>query len=699
MIAAKITPKHLTRSAYVYIRQSTLSQVQENLESQRRQYELADQARSLGWSQVEVVDEDLGRSGSGRVVRPGFQRLVSAVCLEQVGGVFALEASRLARNNRDWYQLIDLCGLTSTLIIDAEGVYDPHHLNDRLLLGLKGTMSEWELGVMRQRSLVALREKAERGELYSTLPIGFLRTRDDRCELEPDLRIQKSIGLVFEKFEEVGSIRQVLLWFRQEGVELPGVRYGPFGRSVVWKLPVYSTVHKILTNPVYAGAYAYGRTRTETAIVDGQPRRRQGIPVARDEWAVLIPQHHEGYIGWDQYRANQKRIAENAQMKRLASRGAPRRGRSLLAGLLRCRRCGRRLHVTYSGATGRVPRYGCRGAAVNHGAGSCISFGGLAADRAVEDAVLAVIQPGAIEAAIQAAEHAKADRERDRDVLALKLEQVRYEAERARRQYDATEPENRLVAAELERRWNRALEVVAEVEREWVVFETGERQKDETIDRVALLELAEDLPGVWHDPQCDMRLKKRIVRTLIDEILVDVDEEAARIHMVVRWAGGQHARLSVRKRRKGQHRYTTDRKVVEIVRELAAMLPDGQIARILNRLGLKTGRNNSWIASRVTSLRNYHGIPVYDPVACKREGLLTLEEAAASMDVSPSVVRRLLRRGILPGRQVVPYAPWAIQAADLDDPAVQEYVERVHAGRNVPRTPDPDQLTIDPADT
>ncbi len=323
MIPAKITPNHLKRTAYVYIRQSSLSQVRDNLESRRRQYELADRARSLGWSQVEVVDEDLGRSGSGRVVRPGFQRLLSAVCLEEVGGVFALEASRLARNNRDWYHLVDLCGLTSTLIIDAEGVYDPHHFNDRLLLGLKGTMSEWELAVMRQRSLVALREKAERGELHTTLAIGFLRTRDDRCELDPDRRIRTSIGLVFEKFEELGSIRQVLLWFRQEGVELPGVEYGPFGRGVVWRLAVYSSVHHILTNPVYAGAYAYGRTRTETTIVDGQPRRRQGIPVAQDEWAVLIPEHHEGYIGWEQYQANQRRIAENAQMKGLMSRGLP----------------------------------------------------------------------------------------------------------------------------------------------------------------------------------------------------------------------------------------------------------------------------------------------------------------------------------------------------------------------------------------
>ena len=635
-MTGKITPKHLERSAYVYIRQSSPTQVQENLESRRRQYELADRARSLGWKRVEVVDEDLGRSGSGSVVRPGFQRLVSAVCQEEVGGVLALEASRLARNNRDWHHLVDLCGLTSTLIIDAEGVYDPHHFNDRLLLGLKGTMSEWELGVMRQRSLVALREKAERGELYTTLPVGFLRTPDDRCELDPDQRIQASIGLVFEKFEELGSIRQVLLWFRQEGVELPSVEYGPLGRSVVWKLPVYSSLRQMLGNPVYAGTYAYGRTRTETTIVDGRPRKRRGIPVAQNEWAVLIPGHHEGYIGWEQYQANQKRIAENAQMKRFASRGAPRRGRALLAGLLRCRRCGRRLQVTYGGVNGRVPRYGCRTAEVNHGVGPCISFGGLAADRSVEAAVLAVIQPGAIEAAIGAVEHARTNRKKEREVVALKLERARYEAERARRQYDAAEPENRLVAAELERRWNRALKVVAEAEEEWAAFEAGQREQGERIDRAALLQLAEDLPGVWHDPEADIRLKKRIVRILVEEILVDVDDEAARIRMVVRWAGGQHTQLAVRKRRTGQHRHMTDRKVVEIVRELSAILPDGQIARVLNRLGLKTGRNNSWIASRVTSLRSYHEIPVHDPETRKRDGLLNLKEAAASLGVSPT---------------------------------------------------------------
>ena len=319
MSSAKITPKHVERTAYVHIRQSTLSQVQDNQESRRRQYELADRARSLGWGRVEVVDEDLGRSGSGRVERPGFQRLVSAVCLEEVGAVFALEASRLARNNRDWHHLVDLCGLTSTLIIDAEGVYDPHHFNDRLLLGLKGTMSEWELGVMRQRSLVALREKAERGELHTMLPVGFLRTRDDRCELDPDRRIRTSISLVFEKFEELGSIRQVLLWFRQEGVELPVVEYGSFGRAAVWKLPVYNSVRSILTNPVYAGAYAYGRTRTE--------RTRGVFPGGRTKEAHQLTRRIEARVIAEFGQDGHRRDCRDApQTHQSLSRGALRPG-------------------------------------------------------------------------------------------------------------------------------------------------------------------------------------------------------------------------------------------------------------------------------------------------------------------------------------------------------------------------------------
>ena len=426
------------------------------------------------------------------------------------------------------------------------------------------------------------------------LPIGFLRTRGDRCEMDPDRRIRRSIGLVFEKFEELGSIRQVLLWFRQEGVELPSVEYGPFGRGVA--ADAGSMSHTVAPRGGLSATAAVARR----SITERVPASRSAASRLTEPWRKPFSPSSRP-MPW-----------------RLPSgpRSTPWR--------------------TGSGTGGRHAQ-------------------------------------------------ARAGRLRGR---------ARATAIRRR---GTGEPSCR--PGELERRRTRALEVVAEVEREWVAFEAGDRQKDERINRAALLQLAEDLPGVWHDPESDMRLKKRIVRTLIEEILVDVDEESARIRMVVRWAGGQHAQLSVRKRRKGQHRYTTDRKGVEIVRELAAMVPDGQIARILNRLGFRTGRNNSWTAGRVNSLRNYHGIPVHDPATCLQKGLLTLQEAAASLDVSPPVVGRLLRRGILPGRQVVPYAPWTIRAADLQKSAVQEYIRCVHAGRNAPRTPDPEQLTIDPTST
>lgn len=697
LTSAKISSGHLQRTAYVYVRQSTMTQVHEHLESQRRQYALTDQARLFGWQQVEVIDEDLGRSGSGRVARPGFERLVAAVCQEVVGGVFALDASRLARNNRDWHHLVDLCGLTATLLIDGEGVYDPRDSNDRLLLGLKGTMSEWELGVLRQRSVEALRLKAARGALYTTVPIGFLRTRDDGLELDPDTRIQAAIRLVFQRFTATGSLRQTLLWFRSERVELPAVEYGPFGRAVVWKLPVYNTLHHIVTNPMYAGAYVFGRNLTRTQVVDGRARKVAGHRRAMAEWPVFLPDHHAGYISWREFEAMQAQLRENAQMKGSMTRGAARRGDALLAGLLRCRRCGRRLHVAYSGAQGRVRRYACRGAMINHGTDKCLSFGGGALERAVEEAVLAVIAPGAIDAALAAAAMRETNDRQQVAQAQLKGAQLRYEAERARRQYDLVDPANRLVAAELERRWNAALDAVAAHAASLHVMRAP--VPTSVPDREALLALATDVPALWRDPATDIRLKKRLVRALIAELLVDVDEAAARIDVVVRWAGGVHSTLAVRKHRTGQHHKATSQEVVTLVRALVPVLPDGRIAAVLNRLGLRTGHGNTWTASRVVTLRHAHAIPVHDPAQMARAGHLTLEAAAATLDVSPSVVRSLITRGLLPATQVIATAPWVIQAADLTNDAVQAYVRAVHARRPLPRRVDPAQLSLTPPTT
>jgi DNA invertase Pin-like site-specific DNA recombinase len=362
---SKITADHLRRAAYVYVRQSTLDQVQHNHESRRRQYALAGRARQLGWQEVVVLDEDLVRSGSG-ISRPGFERLIAAVGQGRVGAVVSIEASRLARNGRDWHTLLEFCGLVGSLIIDEDGIYDPRLPNDRLLLGMKGTLSEMELSTFRQRSQEALRQKAARGELLTTVAIGYLRTADDRVEIDPDKRVREAISLVFVKFRELGSMRQVLLWLRQESIELPSVTYGAEGRAVVWKLPVYATILKFLTNPIYGGAYAHGRTRTQTRLQDGRRRIQRGLRRSPEDWEVLIIDHHQGYIAWDEYQQNQRLIAENTNMRGQMARGAVRPGPALLAGMLRCGHCGRKLHVAYSGVPpGKVARYHCRGAMGN----------------------------------------------------------------------------------------------------------------------------------------------------------------------------------------------------------------------------------------------------------------------------------------------------------------------------------------------
>lgn len=681
----KITPGHLSRPAYVYVRQSTMFQVQHRLESQRRQYGLVERARELGWAQVEVIDEDMGRSGSGRVERKGFERLVAGVCLGEVGAVLSLEASRLARNNRDWHQLVDLCGMTSTLIIDYDGTYDPRLLNDRLLLGLKGTMSEFELGLLRQRSLEAIRAKARRGEFYTMLPVGYVRTRDGRCEKDPDRRVQQAIGTVFEKFEEMGSVRQVLLWCRQEKFALPCLRYGAEGRKVEWALPVYQTLHKFLTNPTYAGAYVFGRTATQTTVHEGRARQRKGVPLAQDEWRVLLPDRHAGYSSWEQYQRNRAAIRQNANMKGLMkARGAARAGRSLVAGLLRCGRCGRKLHVHYGSQGGKVPRYGCRGAHVNHGAGGmpCLAFGGLKIDAAIEREVLAAVEPAAVEAALRAAEESTAEVDQQRKAKELALEQARYEADRARRQFNAVEPENRLVAAELEGRWNEALGRVRTLEGE--LAQAAVPREGTPIDRESLMRLAEDLRQVWGDERADMSLKKRIVRTLIEEIVVDVDKVPGQVEMILHWKGGQHSTVQIPRNRPGHHRHVTERETVELVRDLAEAMEDKDIARHLNRLGRTTGQGNSWTLSRVASLRYANKIPTYDPQRRRERGLVNMAEAAERLGVSPMSVMRLIREGILTSRQVIPYAPRLIQEGELSTPAVQRALEAMKRRKKRP---------------
>lgn len=694
MLNEKITTEHLKRKAIVYVRQSTMDQVRWNRESQRRQYDLAKRAAEMGWQNVEVIDEDLGRSGSSAVARTGFQRLLASVCLREVGAVFSLEASRLARNNRDWYQLVDLCGIMDTLIIDFDGIYDSRLLNDRLLLGLKGTMSEFELALFRQRSVEALHQMAKRGELLTTVPIGYVRTPDNRCEKDPDLRIQNAIGMIFSKFAELGSVRQVLIWLRHDKLTMPAVQYGPSGRVISWRLPVYNTVLRVLNNPIYAGAYAYGRTSSQVEIIDGQAIKKQALRKDENEWEVLIRDHHEGYVSWSVYERHQKQIRENSGMKGAMVRGAVRKGQSLLTGLLRCRRCGRKFHVTYTGKGGCIIRYSCCGAAISHGEAKCQNFGGFGVDQAIEWEILKVIQPAVIEASLAAARGLERTQQENRKALELALKQAQYEAERARRQYDIVEPENRLVVAELERRWNEALDKVTEREEELRQFQTGE-MKAEPEDEMRLLSLAEDLPRVWNHPQTDIRLKKRIVRTLVHEILVDIDDQNGLIGLIIHWAGGYHSILQVKKRHTGQHRYCTDRKIIDLLKDLAQVAPDKDIARILNRLGLKTGTDKYWSQGRVTSLRQNQGVPAYSRERKEQEGWLNLGQTAEKLGICSMSVHRLLKRHILEGHQFAPFAPWIIRADVINRPEVQEAARRIKAGHKIRLTANPGQEMLD----
>jgi excisionase family DNA binding protein len=682
----KIRSEHLSRLAYVYVRQSTLDQVQHNHESQIRQYGLADRARGLGWPEVTVIDDDLGRSGSG-IHRPGFERLLAALCSGAVGAVFCIEASRLARNGRDWHTLLEFCRLVGTILVDEDGVYDPREPNDRLLLGMKGTLSEMELSTFRQRSQAALDQKAKRGELFMTAPIGYMRVPNNRIEKDPDLRIREALDLVFRKFREFGSVRQVLIWFRQEGIELPAASYGPEGRYIVWKLPVYNTLWHVLTNPTYGGAYAFGKTKTIVRIESGRKRLYSGTHVNREEWQVLIVEHHAGYISWDEYESNRKLITDNANMKGNMVRGAVKRGGSLLAGLIRCGHCGRKLHVAYSGTKGDIGRYSCQGSMINHGGPRCISFGALRVDQRIAEEVLHRLEPLGIRASLDAIERKRVSEDERVRQKELALEQARYEAARARRQYDAIDPDNRLVASELERRWNDAL--VTQAQRQGELDALREQPADSLSGaaRDELMRLGTDLPRLWNHPASAIEIKKRILRTVLKEVVVMKQDHI--IRALLHWQGGDHTELEFETNRTGQHRWATDVETIDIVRALARTLADQGIAAVVNRLGKRTAKGLSWTAARICILRKDHAISAYREGERQERNELNVTEVAALLGISTPTVFRLIRIKRLPATQACLGAPWILRRVDV------EALVTARSAIEGPQSADPNQLSID----
>lgn len=666
----------LDRVAVVYVRQSSMTQVHGNLESQRRQYDLVKDARAYGFRNVEVIDDDLGTTASGVALRPGFQKLVGMVCAGNVGAVFSVEASRLARNGRDWHHLVELCGLVGARVIDLEGVYDPASPNDRLLLGLKGTMSEFELNVMRRRLNEARESKARRGELRLSPPIGYVwSTEGRRFEMEADRRVQEAIRLVFARFDELGSVNKVVRAMRRDGLAFPSPSSGRGSQQLTWRPPALRTLVGVLRNPFYAGAYAYGKSAAKTEIVEGRARRTYGHVRPISEWSVLIRDHHAAFVSWETFERNQVHLAGNAHRRKAGSPKSGRGGRALLTSLLRCRRCGRMLSVSYSGKGRTTVRYGCRGDQRQTPV-FCLSVGAMRPDEIVAREVLKVVQPLAMEAALKAEEFAHEKHASARRLIELEVEQARYEARLAERRYEAVDPDKRLVAGELEARWESALVHVREVEAR---LAAPVATPTAIPDLHTLLGLAEDLGSVWESPQADMALKQRIIRVLIREIIVDVDTGSDEIVLVIHWVGGQHSELRVRKPATGEHRKRAPDEAVAVIRSMATRWSDGEIATTLNRMGLATGQAQSWTGRRVEGARKSRDIAAYQ--SANKDGTwLTQVEAAERLGVSRHTLRRLMSEGILPAHQVVKCAPWQIRAEDLKAPAVAEAVRRCANG-------------------
>jgi DNA invertase Pin-like site-specific DNA recombinase len=663
----KLTASHLRRAAFVYVRQSTQAQLERNVESTQRQYALVARAVELGFAreQVVVIDEDLGISGSGLSDRSGFARLTAEVALGHAGLVLGLEVSRLARNNVDWYRLLDLCGVTDTVIGDADGLYHPGSFNDRLLLGLKGTMSEAELHVLRARLEGGIRNKAARGELRRGLPVGLIWGEGDgEILIDPDEAISGAIATIFERFAELGSVRQVWLWMRRERVQFPMRRF-PHA-EIEWVVPTYHQVHSVLENPVYAGAYAYGKTRRERYVDEhGQPRQRmRRLP--RAEWDVLIWEHHRGYIDQATFEANRERIAANTRPRAHEPGGAVREGAALLQGIATCGRCGRKLKVHYQGRRGHhSPAYHCPSSVLVEGRGSwCLRVGGGQIDQAVAGALLAALTPAGVKAALHAAEAFEHDHDAALNQWRLQVERARYEAQRAERRYRAVEPEHRLVARGLERDWEHALGELANAEAELAMREHQRPRSLTETEREQLLALGTDLGRVWAAPTTTDRDRKQLLRCLIDEVILDVVREQRRATVTIRWKGGALTELAVALPRH-QPSIRTDEDTIALLERLAAHYDDATIAGILNRQGRRSATGERFTTIIVGGLRRYRNIPAYKPPPEPPDGeLLPVGKAADELGVAASTIFRWLQAGFIRGDQDTPGAPWRVRVND-----------------------------------
>jgi DNA invertase Pin-like site-specific DNA recombinase len=674
----RVTAAHCAKLAYVYVRQSSLNQVRQHQESTELQYRLVDRAVGLGWprERVQVIDEDLGKSGAASTERPGFQRLIAEIGLGNAGLVLSLDASRLARNNRDWHQLLELCSLFGVILADGERLYDPGAYHDRLLLGLSGIMSEAELHQIRLRLHQGERQKAARGELRVPLPAGLAYDRSGASVRNPDEEVQARLQLVFAKFTELQSARGVMRYLRANDLPLP-VRplRGPAPHEVLWREADSARVRHILQNPAYAGAYVYGRRRVD-------PVRRRGgaraatTKVAIGEWAVCLPAAHPGYISWETFMANQRRLADNTSRYAAGHAGAPRRGSALLQGIAVCGRCGRRMSLRYTGPNGDYPVYCCR-ADRDHNAGPlCQEVRALSVDAFVEHTLLDALAPDRIAIAVAALGQLQEEAHQLEKQWALRRERARYEAERARRQYDAVEPENRLVARSLERAWEEKLRATEAIEQEYERWRRAEPLVLSEADQAALQVLGENLPRVWHAATTTAAERKRLLRFVVREVVLDQKRAPGQVWLKILWQTGMTSEHRVQRR---VHTYRDYIDIEKLHRRIAALngagKMDKEIAAALNWEGFVAARGCAFTGENVWLLRQRWGIATVKINGVNAnpprwpDGTYSVQGAAAALGITPQTVFDYLAGGLVSGRQLAKGQPW--QIALPDDQIVQ----------------------------
>jgi excisionase family DNA binding protein len=666
---SRISETHLARSAYVYIRQSSLAQVEDNQESTRRQLHLVDEVVSRGWprERVVVVDEDQGHTGTLAGSRSGFERLLSAVAKGEVGMIAALEASRLARNSPDWTQLIYIARFTGTLIVDETGIYDPASSTDRMVLGIRGQISEIEIDTSIHRMIEARWNKAKRGEMVFIPPAGYDIDDLDKIVMTADAQVTHAIRMVFAKFDELGSARQVFVWWQGEKLKFPVRRLELRYHPIVWVESRYRMIYNTLRNPIYAGAYVYGKNQRVRQADPNNPGKVLVRTIRRTEWSVLIKDHHEAYITFAKWSQNQVRLRENLAVlsPRGSTSGPAREGGALLQGIVRCGSCGRTMVVGCSGVgqdgTKKGITYLCMGS--KQSVAKCQWVSGGRVDDAVVRLFLDVVQPGAMMAAARAEEQAELESAELARAWQLRLEKAEYEAQRAERQFQAVEPENRIVARELERRWNARLADLERLRHEANTARAEHRPLQEE-EKARIQTIAGDLAAVWDAEPTTNRDRKRLLRCLIEEVQVRTEE--ARYLVRVVWKGGAVTDLQVKRNARGFNNHATPEDTVELIRKLAEDLEDDQIARVLNRQGRRGAMGSPFTRASVSNIRQNNGIPRY----CKlksidpQHGPFTAQEAARELGVTPCTVYDWIRDGVIPAKQLTKGAPWQIVLTD-----------------------------------